>query len=81
MKMMEGLCEGGGGGKVLCSGGMGGVKVMVPGGDGYIRSSNKDCFNPQVLMGYRLERPKMCPQEVYQLMMKCWQAVNMALFS
>ena len=34
--------------------------------------------NPQVLdevlMGYRLERPKMCPAEVYQLMMKCWQA-------
>eukprot|EP00731_Ephydatia_muelleri_P030665 Em0022g179a len=34
--------------------------------------------NPQVLdevlMGYRLERPKMCPVEVYQLMGKCWQA-------
>lgn len=29
-------------------------------------------------MGYRLERPKMCPAEVYQLMMKCWQAVRLS---
>jgi len=28
----------------------------------------------EVLMGYRLDKPKLCPQEVYQFMWKCWLA-------
>lgn len=26
----------------------------------------------EVLMGYRLEKPKLCPVEIYDLMRKCW---------
>ena len=30
----------------------------------------------EVLMGYRLERPKLCPPEIYDLMRKCWLPVS-----
>ena len=30
----------------------------------------------EVLMGYRLERPKLCPPEVHTLMGKCWLGVR-----
>lgn len=30
----------------------------------------------EVLMGYRLEKPKHCPPEVYALMAKCWLTVS-----
>ena len=30
----------------------------------------------EVLMGYRLERPKLCPPEIYDLMRKCWLPVG-----
>lgn len=30
----------------------------------------------EVLMGYRLEKPKFCPADVYELMKNCWQATS-----
>ncbi len=30
----------------------------------------------EVLMGYRLEKPKLCPPEIYDLMRKCWLPVS-----
>ena len=30
----------------------------------------------EVLMGYRLERPKLCPVEIYTFMKQCWLAVS-----
>jgi len=35
----------------------------------------------EVLMGYRLDKPKLCPQEVYQFMWKCWLAVSLTYFT
>ena len=28
----------------------------------------------EALMGYRLEKPKHCPQDVYDVMWKCWNS-------
>lgn len=33
----------------------------------------------EVLMGYRLEKPKLCPPEIYDLMRKCWLPVSHGL--
>jgi hypothetical protein len=29
-----------------------------------------------VLAGYRLEKPEMCPEEIYSLMLQCWKEVG-----
>ena len=33
--------------------------------------SNTECAD-KVISGYRLPKPVKCPQEVYNIMMKCW---------
>jgi len=33
--------------------------------------SNKEVIE-KVLSGYRLEKPENCPNEIYQIMMQCW---------
>ncbi len=38
----------------------------------YPGMSNKEVIT-YVLDGHQLEKPSKCPQEVYELMLKCWQ--------
>ena len=42
---------------------------MIP----YFDMTNKEAA-AQVCQGYRLPKPKECPEEIYKLMMACWDA-------
>jgi tyrosine kinase receptor 1 len=38
----------------------------------YNGMSNRE-VSEKVPNGYRLEKPKMCPDEIYETMKKCWE--------
>ncbi|XP_031550238.1 tyrosine kinase receptor Cad96Ca-like [Actinia tenebrosa] len=47
-------------------------EISTLGGAPYPSMSNKDLFR-ELRSGYRMEKPDMCSDEIYQIMLQCWQ--------
>jgi hypothetical protein len=48
-------------------------ELFSRGGTPYFSFTNQECAE-KVVAGYRLDKPKDCPDDVYELMRACWDA-------
>lgn len=46
-------------------------EIFTEGTVPYVGMSNKEVID-KVISGYRLEKLEKCPQEVYDIILKCW---------